>query len=425
MTPYTFAYGDTTVSFSLDERQVLGVLRGRQVAPIDDIPRALTEALNAPTEHVPLGRWIQPGDRIAIIVSDMSRFWMRQDRVVPALIDYLGRHGVSDAQIRIVIANGTHLGGSPEELKRLVTPAIFDRIAVENHDCLAEDLVTLGTTSHGTTVRINRTVATADRVIALGAAVHHVMAGYGGGRKSILPGVSSMETICQNHALALAKDRFATNPAVGNGVLQGNPLHEDMVEAASMLPNLFVINLVMNADMKLAQITAGHPTKSWEIACRAIDAVFHVPVAEQADVVITSCGGYPKDMSLYQGTKTIDNIEPCLKPGGTLILAIEARDGGGPEEYFSWIGPLQDGSFEQKLRAHFTIPGYIFLLNCEQAQRYRILLLTSIPAKTLAPMGIEAYSDMDALLAAANLPGKSIYVVPNGATVIPIVQEGL
>ena len=140
-------------------------------------------------------------------------------------------------------------------------------------------------------------------------------------------------------------------------------------------------------------------------------------------MIIASCGGFPKDMSLYQGTKTIDNVEFGLKEGGTLILIIEARDGGGPEEYFGWIDSWVDGTMEEKLRSHFTVPGYIFLLNCEQAMRYRLMMLTSVKQETVAPMGIEAYQDVDALLKAADLQGKRIYVIPNGATVIPQPPE--
>ena len=129
-------------------------------------------------------------------------------------------------------------------------------------------------------------------------------------------------------------------------MLEGNPLHEDMCEAAALIEHLFVINLVMNTDMKLSHITSGPFCDSWLAACRMIDAMYAVPIREKADVVITSCGGYPKDMSLYQCTKTIDNVESGLKPGGTLVLLAECRDGGGPAEYFDWIDALRAGSLE-------------------------------------------------------------------------------
>ena len=286
-----------------------------------------------------------------------------------------------------------------------------------------KDLVYLGTTPHGTPVSIDRTAAEADLVVCLGAVTHHVMAGFGGGRKSILPGISGRETIFHNHAFSLDAAQLRSNPAIGNGVLKGNPLHEDMCEAAGLVKNLFIVNLVMNAQMQLAAILSGHYLTSWETACRMVDRIYQVDVPEKADVIVASCGGFPKDISLYQGTKTIDNIESGLKPGGTLILIIEAREGGGPAEYFDWAKDLVAGTIERRLREHFTVAGYIFFLNCEQAQRYNILLYSSIAPEDVAPMGIKAFSDVNALLDAAQLEGKSIYVIPNGSTVIPHVKE--
>ena len=247
------------------------------------------------------------------------------------------------------------------------------------------------------------------------------MAGFGGGRKSILPGVSGLQTIRHNHAYSLDPDTLRSNPKIGNGVLEGNPLHEDMCEAAAMLPHLFMVNLVMNAQMQLCAIFSGHYLKSWEEGCRLVNKIYQVDVAEQADAIVTSCGGFPKDISLYQGTKTIDNVESGLKPGGTLILMIEAPEGGGPEEYFGWCKNLLDGTIEQRLREAFTVAGYIFFQNCEQAQRQKIFLYSSIPDEQVRPMGMRSFSDMTELLKEAKLDGKSIYVIPNGATVVPHV----
>ena len=424
MAHYQFRYGDGQVDLNLEKGNVLSVLHGHDFPAIDDIRSALFDALEHPIDAVPMKEFVGTDKNVVLVVSDLSRFWMRQDLVIPHLVDYLQEQcGIPYEHLTIVVANGTHKGGDEKELRTLVTDRIFDLVRVVNHDCEADDLVDLGTTSWDTPVSINRLVAEADSVITLGASTHHVMAGYGGGRKSIVPGVASMETICHNHSYALEPDRFVSNHLIGNGVLDGNPLHLDMLEAARMLKKLFTITLVMNAEMKLSAVFAGDVESSWIRACRKVDSIYSVPIREKADVVITSCGGFPKDMSLYQGTKTIDNVESALKPGGTLILLIEAREGGGPDEYFQWIGPLQDGTFEEKLRKHFTIPGYIFLLNCEQAQRYRIMMLTSISPETVAPMGIEAYQDLKELIAAADLQNKTVYVIPNGATVVPYVEE--
>lgn len=419
---YVFRYGDGTVTIPLEENNVT-VLHGQETPPAKDIRQLVLDALAHPIDAPLLENWILPGERVALIISDMSRFWMRQDKVIPHVVDYLlNQCGVQADHLTIVVANGTHSGGDEKELRTLVTDAVYDRIRVVNHDCLASNLTTIGTTSYGTVVRIAPEVANADRVIALGACAHHVMAGFGGGRKSILPGVSAMDTICHNHALALDDSEFRSNDLIGNGKLEGNPLNDDMCQAAGMVKNLFVMTLVMNTDMQLAEIYAGHYMSSWLKACEAVDRIYRVEVPEKADVIVASCGGYPKDMSLYQGTKTIDNIETGLKRGGTLILLIEARDGGGPAEYFDWNTYLQDGTMEKRLREHFTIPGYIFLLNCEQAHRYNIMMLSSVPQELVAPMGLRSYQSVAQLMADADLEGKRIYVIENGSTVIPYVK---
>ena len=419
---YKFRYGNTAVSLPVEENQVIGVIEGNEIEPIKDIRGALLGALDAPIDSLPLSDVASKASSIVIVVSDMTRYWMRQDIIVPLIVEYLvDKCGKSYSDLEIVIATGTHVGGSEEDLRTLVTSDIFDKVKTVNHDCRAEDLVYLGTTSYGTPVKINKDAAEADLVICLGAATYHVMAGFGGGRKSILPGISALETIKHNHAYSLAPDKFITNPEIGNGVLDGNPLNEDMLEAAAMMRNLFMITLVTDAEFRLASIFAGHWRTSWERACDDVRRIYTVPIKEKADVVITSCGGFPKDESLYQGTKAVDNVISALKDGGTLILLLEGRNGGGSPDYFDWIGPLVDGSFEKELRDNFTVGGYIFFLNCEQASRFNILMYSSIPAETVKPMGIKAYDDLDKLMADTDLDGKSIYVIPTGSTVLPAV----
>ena len=422
MQNFTFRYGSGEVTLPLPDSARCRVLRGPETPAISDIGAALCEALEHPIGQEPLARWLCPGDKVTLIISDMSRFWMRQDKVIPHLVAYMNRAGIPDENIVILVATGTHAAGDEAELRTLITDEIYDRIPAVYHDCTAPDLVFLGTTSRGTPVRVNP-LAVGRKVVALGAATQHVMAGYGGGRKSILPGISSLETVRHNHALALDPDAPRSNPAIGNMVLEGNPLHLDMCEAAAMVPQLYVISLVMNARMQLARITAGHWYDSWREACRAADAMFSVPIEEKADVLITSCGGYPKDMSLYQGTKAIDNVAFGLKPGGTLVLLAECREGGGPPEYFDWLGPLQKGTIDADLRAAFTIPGYVFYQNCEQAQKFNILMLTAADPAQLAPMGIRGTADPAALLAQLDFTDRLTYIIPNGSTVIPTLTE--
>ena len=421
---YQFKYGNKSVTIAVEENQVLDVINGNEITPLSDIKKALLDALESPIDSPSLSLLASKAGKIALIVSDMTRFWMRQDLIVPIIVDYLvSKCAKAYSDLEIIIATGTHVGGSEDELKKLVTPEVYDKVRTVNHDCMAKDLVYLGTTSYGTPVKINKDAYDADLVICLGAATYHVMAGFGGGRKSILPGISSLETIKHNHAYSLHEEKFITNPLIGNGILKGNPLNEDMLEAASMMKNLFMVTLVTDTEFRLASIYAGHWKTSWLKACDEVRRIYTVPIKEKADVVITSCGGFPKDESLYQGTKAVDNVISAVKDGGTLILLLEGRNGGGSPDYFDWIKPLVNGSFEKELRENFTVGGYIFFLNCEQARKVRILMYSSIPAETVAPMGIKAYNDLDRLLSDADLEGKSIYVIPTGSTVLPVVTE--
>ena len=226
MKEYRFRYGDGEVVIPLDEGQVLGELHGNHVPAAASIPDTLRAALENPIGLPPLRQWTKPGERVALVISDMSRFWMRQDKVIPPLVDYLRDEcGIPEDHVTIIVANGTHDGGDEKELRTLVTDGVYDRVRVVNHDCLAKDLVYLGTTAHDTPVWINAEAAHADRVICLGACTHHVMAGFGGGRKSILPGISSRETIFHNHAFSLDAAQLRSNPAIGNGVLKIGRAH--------------------------------------------------------------------------------------------------------------------------------------------------------------------------------------------------------
>lgn len=423
---YTFEYGETTVSVPVDEDDVIGELKGGKVPAIgdDELRAALRDTLEHPVGAPPLRESVKPEMNVALVVSDITRFWMRQDRIIPHLVEYLTQDcRVPASNIAVVIATGTHRGGDEAEMRKIVTDRVYDTVRVENHDCRASDLVHIGTTTFGNAVYINHTVAAADYVICLGAATHHVMAGYGGGRKSILPGVSGFDTIMRNHAFSLSPECFATNPAIGCGKLKGNPLHEDMVQAASFIKNLFTVNLVCNAEMELSFIFSGHYIKSWEKSCEAVDGIYRLPIKEKADVIVASCGGYPKDESLYQGTKTVDNIISGINDGGTLVLLMEARNGGGSPDYFDWSRYLVHGGFEEALRSSFTVGGYIFFLNCEQARKINIYLYTDAADKEIPLMGIHVYHDMDKLLADAKISGKKTYIVPNGATVIPVEED--
>ena len=422
MPKYIFDYGKGEISLELNEGNILGELSGNSRPPLEDIASELFDTFENPIDSAPLSELVKNGDKITLVISDMTRFWMRQDLVIVHVIEYLNRCGVKNEDITILIANGTHLPAPQSDIEILVTKEIADRIKVVNHDCEAEDLVYVGTTSRGTEVELNPLVVN-QKTICLGAAAHHLMAGFGGGRKSILPGVASGKSIAQNHLHALSPDQPCSNPLIGNSRLEGNPLNEDMCEAAAMVNPLFIINLAMNPEGKLCRIFSGNWMNSWLECCRYVDDMYTLEIPEKADIVIAGCGGYPKDMSMYQSTKVIDNVESAVKDGGILILISECIDGGGPDEYFAWSRHIETGKLDEELRKSFTIPGYIFYQNCEIAQKTRIYMISGIDPKLLEPMGITSFRTSQELLENISLKDKSIYIIKKGGTIIPKVMK--
>ncbi len=415
-------YGDGEVTLDLGGALSVEYLTEGSAPVIGDLPSAFFRAVTKEcVACAPLNEVIGPKDKVTVIVSDITRFWMRQDKICPLLADYLCRViGVKEENIVFLVALGTHRPQTTEELQKLVSSEVYSRFQVVNHDCEALDLVDVGVTSRGTQVRVNPLVVNR-KVIIISGTVHHLMSGFGGGRKSIVPGVSGPDTICQNHIHSLDPNAPRSNPLIGMGILKDNPVHEDMAEAAALVSPAFGINLVANGRQEHCALVCGHWLHAWEKSCRMVQEYFGVPIKKKADVVIASCGGFPKDINLYQAVKTLLNAAQALKDGGTMVFLAECREGGGTPEFFDWIKPLAQDRLDPALREDFTISGYIFYAACEAIRKGRVLMLTKLSADTVAPMALEAFSDIKALQKALDVHGKDVYVMPYGGFIVPYI----
>jgi len=354
---FKFGIGEGYQEISLPEEHILQVIEGNEVPKLDDVQAATIEALRNPINSKPLQEVVSKGEKVAVIVSDITRGWIRTPEFLKYVIDEINLGGVPDEDICIVIAQGTHRAQTREEDIAVCGKEVADRIKIYQHDCLAEDLVHVGDTSRGTPVWIDKHVADADKVIITGGITVHLMAGFGGGRKSILPGVAGDETIQKNHALALADE-------VGSGISQEtrttlidhNRLNDDMCEAAALVNPCFLVNSVMDTNGDFARIVAGHWYDAWLEGTKEVMKIQGVKVKGQADVVIASPGGFPKDINLYQGSKTYDTAEMALKPGGIVISLLEAREINDPPEYMQSFHFNDVIEMEKAVRNKFTIP---------------------------------------------------------------------
>ena len=420
----TLKYGSETKNITICGAASIETILPRQMSEIDDLRQAFLDAVtDGAIDSLPLREMVSSSDLVTIVVSDITRSWMRQDLIMPMLVEYLHDEvGIGYEQITILIALGTHRPSTPDEMVRICSEQVCRKVKVIDHDCDADDLVTVGTTSRGTIVQVNPLVI-GRKVIVLGGTVHHMMAGFGGGRKNILPGVAGRETIRQNHRRALDPEKAMSDARVGCCKLRDNPIHEDMAEAAGMVPVAYSLNLVVSSSGKHAGIFGGSLDAAWKPSCDFQRACYEVPIDHQADIVLCSTGGYPKDMNLYQGCKGMLNAMRALKPGGIMLWLCKCPEGGGAPDYFDWLTPLRDGRLDEALRADFTIGGYIFYLTCEQLHlASHVYTLTKLSDELLRPMGIDASRDLSELMAKIDFTGKSVYVLPYAGSVVPMPE---
>lgn len=417
-------YGKGEVTLDLSAAASVQWLYGSDMPAIGDVPATFRHAMEEGAIGAPLKARVSAGDKVTIIISDLTRFWMRQDIVCELLVRYLEAScGIADADIAVLVALGTHRRMTEPELERLASSYVYRRVPVVNHDCDAADLVTVGTTSFGNAIEVNP-LAVGRKVIVISGTVHHLMAGYGGGRKSILPGVCSRSTIRRNHRMCLDPDAPRSSSQVGSGRLTDNPVNEDMREAAALVDPCFGISIVVNTDGAHSGLFCGDFEAAWRASCAFCQRYYGRRIDALSDVVIASCGGFPKDLNLYQGVKTLLNATNAMKDGGTFVFLCECPEGGGAPDFFDWTQPLSRGELDPALREAFTIAGYIFYASCESIARAgRFLMLSSIEPALVKDMKIESYRAVEALVEHLDLAGKSVTVVPYGGYVLPQTPE--
>ena len=427
MKKYSLKYGKSSLDFELPADQLLYEIKGRDVEAVTDIEASYRKALDHPIDSPPLKEIIAPNHRVAIVVSDITRAWQRNDFTLPLLLDYLNEAGLPDDQVTVVIGVGAHRPNTESEFIELCSEEVCHRVRVVNHDAWDSNMTYLGKTSRGTEVAVNPIVAEADRLILTGGAIYHYMAGFGGGRKSVLPGAASLKTIQQNHLLGLT-ERIGggSNPQCASGITNGNPLHEDMMEVAAFLKPDFLINVVPNLNGDLAGIFTGNWVSAWVQACQMAEQLYGVRIEKKADIVIATAGGHPKDINLYQSQKTIDNATYAMKPGGVSIILAQCPLIQDPPEFFDWFEYKDLYSLEKAARANFLISGWIAIKQLEYKEMGTIILVTEPGNFDFARKAhVEPVSNMtDALALAYRRCGSakpSITIMPQGANTFPII----
>jgi nickel-dependent lactate racemase len=412
-------YGKTEVCARIPTRNFLGTIEPKEKQGVEDSRAEIERALSQPIGTARLREIAKSGDKVAIVVDDATRATPSY-LMVPPLLDELNEAGVKDEDVTVIFGCGAHRPVNPQEKEKLIGKEALQRVKAISHDHEAEDQVFLGKTSQGTEVAVNKVFAEADVRILAGDINLHYYAGYGGGRKGVVPAVSSAQTIQQNHALLL-------HPKSAAGVIEGNPVHEDMIEAAKLAKINFILNIVINSKKELVKAFAGDLEQAFLEGTKLVDEIYKVPIEQRAKIVIVSAGGHPNDVNLYQASKGIHNALEAVKRNGVIVLVAECPEGHGNQVFSEWMEKFTDTKrIERQIKRRFVLGGHkAYYLN-KALQKVTIILVSVMPdyyaVNTFKLRTARALND--ALREALELAGKNakFYVMPYGSDTLPVYK---
>lgn len=425
MHTFSLPFGKEKIKLELPEEQVAGVLvsHAHEYKAPKSEAELVADALANPIGSPKLSELAKGKKNCVIISSDHTRP-VPSHIIMPQLLAEL-RKGNPDIDITILIATGMHRATTKEELIAKYGREIAEHekfvIHVSRND---EDMVSVGTLPSGGDCRINKVAANADLLISEGFIEPHFFAGMSGGRKSVLPGIASKVTVLANHC-----SEFINSPNARTGILQGNPIHEDMLYAAKAAKLAFICNVVIDADKKVIAAFAGDREKAHYAGAdfeMKLAGVKPVP----ADIVITTNGGYPLDQNIYQSVKGMTAAEATCKEGGVIIDVSSCSDGHGGEDFYN---NLKNAESIQKAMDEILARGrnetvfdqWEAQILMRMLLKFTIIMVTEAPQQMVEDMHMKyAASVEDALamakevLAQKGIADPKVTVIPDGVSVI-------
>jgi nickel-dependent lactate racemase len=420
----TLPYGLKTLSFSIDSKNIIDIIAPDELPPIRNLKKYIIKALYSPIESLPFNKIFKRGNKVLIIVSDITRY-TGSELFLPFIIEHLNEIGINN--ISILIATALHRKQKEKDIKRIVGESVYRRIKAFNHNPYDRDEhIYLGKTSRGTDVWLNKNLFKVDHIILTGSINFHYFAGFGGGRKGIFPGVAYYESIIMNHKLV-----FNTSPLKGKhpkamtGILDGNPVHEDMEEACKNIKSIFLFNTIISSKKEIINIFSGNYIRAHREGCKFLIKNFSCKLKEKGDMVIVSCGGFPKDINFIQAHKSMEHASYSLKENGVMIFLAECSEGFGNSNFINWFRHSDLMEFEDTLREDYEISGQTAYSTLMKAKKYNIIFISNLKRKDIERMSLIPASSMDeALNIAKNFLPKNpgIYIIPSGNNILPILE---
>ena len=411
-----FGYGNSSMEVRIEKENLLDVLLPFRDAATTDAAALIEAALDRPIGSPPLSQLVKRGQKIAVIISDVTRPCPSY-KILPPLLERLLSAGVDPRDVTIVSGLGSHRPQTELEKQRLVGSYVFKKYAVE--DSCDSGYVVAGTSSRGTVYEVCRTVLEADVRIAVGNIDYHYFAGYSGGAKALMPGVCSRRSIEQNHTMMLRQGARA-------GQIQGNPVRADIDEVLRFISLDFLVNVVLNDKKEIVAAVCGDAIEAHRAGCAALDELYKCPIDRLADIVITSVGGQPKDINVYQTQKALDNAKWAVREGGTIILVGECAEGYGEKTFAAWLEAAtcpQD--LIDRIGREFRLGGHKAAAIAAVAKKHDIYLVSSLSEEQAGRLFMKPFSSLQAAYddALERLgPQATVYCLPAGGSTLPYLR---
>lgn len=408
-------YGKETIEVDVPSSKLVGIYEPRLQKGIRRIEEEIKRALYHPLGSEELKDMAKLGDKVAIVIDDITRP-LPSPEILPPLINELISWGIKEENIIIIIATGLHRKLTKQEINRLVGKEVVDRVKVINHDPYSkENLVYLGRTSRGSDIYINKTFIEANLKILVGDIEYHQFFGYGGGAKSIHPGIADAESIRRIHSQL-------DSPGARAGILKGNPIQEELKEVIQMIKPDFVLNVVLNSKRGVVRAFAGDLFEVFHQGVELVDEMYKIKIPQRVDTVIASCGGFPRDIDLYQSQKAIESAKKAVKQGGRIILLARCQEDWGSKIFQEWMKEAKNPEeIIKRIKKKFIIGAHKAFLFAKEVQWAKVYLYSEMDPSEVKDAFLHPLSNLkevDSLLEEA----EEIIALPHATTTLPWIE---
>jgi len=395
------------VELNIPERNILDIISGENISPGLNEDKIIIQALENPVKSRKLSEMTRGRKSACIIASDITRPCPSY-KFLPWLVEELNKGDIENKNIKVVLGIGIHRKHTKDEKKKLMGDYIYDSIEIIDADASKSKLI--GRTSRGTPLEVFEGALGSDLLIVTGNIEYHYFAGYSGGAKAILPGVCTRNSIQFNHSLMLEEGASAGN-------FFNNPVRQDIEEAGRLAGIDFIFNVILDDNKNIIAAVAGKNNEAYLEGIKKYDSIYRREVEKAADIVITSQGGYPKDINLYQSQKALENVKGIVAGNGTVVLVASCCEGFGEDIFEKWMADCRDYNYiSRRLKREFVLGGHKAVAISRILTKIDVLLYSDFNRDETEKMGFKKIEDIQKYLDnRISQNGKiKITIVPTG-----------